>query len=420
MPTSLKFILSADAAGFDKGLKQVQASSAQAAANINRELSRASSPAYINILNTAKQQLTVENEINQAVTKRARLLAALPADTNYSGYKRYGGGSDGRYGRASLQAGSAAMVAPMFISVARDSFASLASGQNPITVMMQQGPQVAQAMTMMSGGIMGAAATLGAALLPVAAGLAALAPVIYVAKVAFDTFATNRMAAQSGAEADVMRGNLAANTTRALFQNRDKLKPGEAEELIKNIRGSSGNEQREALIAARERLREIFVSPEQIAAMGEMGRMTSHGFRAALNPFDQRREAAAEEYRNQQADLEAKAKLDQRPGFQQMVQTAYAAIRTQNQATLKQIDEDEAAANAAMAAKAAKTATTKTKTDRLVANLTDQERHGGSLGATVSLLDVNKSMDQTLKRIYQKMDNRTKTARGVNFGGGAR
>ena len=37
----------------------------------------------------------------------------------------------------------------MFISAARDSFASLASGQSPLTVFLQQAPQVAQAFTMM-------------------------------------------------------------------------------------------------------------------------------------------------------------------------------------------------------------------------------------------------------------------------------
>lgn len=40
----------------------------------------------------------------------------------------------------------------MFVSVARDTAASLASGANPLTVMMQQGPQVAQAMTMLPQG----------------------------------------------------------------------------------------------------------------------------------------------------------------------------------------------------------------------------------------------------------------------------
>jgi hypothetical protein len=43
----------------------------------------------------------------------------------------------------------------MFVSAARDTFASLASGQNPITVFLQQAPQVAQAFTMMKEGAWG-------------------------------------------------------------------------------------------------------------------------------------------------------------------------------------------------------------------------------------------------------------------------
>lgn len=41
------------------------------------------------------------------------------------------------------------VAATMFVSAARDTFASLASGQNPITVLLQQAPQVAQGFVMM-------------------------------------------------------------------------------------------------------------------------------------------------------------------------------------------------------------------------------------------------------------------------------
>lgn len=56
----------------------------------------------------------------------------------------------------------------MFVSVARDTAASLASGANPLTVFMQQAPQVLQAMTMIGlkiGQLLPVIASVGAALL---------------------------------------------------------------------------------------------------------------------------------------------------------------------------------------------------------------------------------------------------------------
>ena len=53
------------------------------------------------------------------------------------------------YRGMSAARGIGGAAAPMFISAARDTAASLASGANPFTVMLQQGPQVLQAFTMM-------------------------------------------------------------------------------------------------------------------------------------------------------------------------------------------------------------------------------------------------------------------------------
>jgi hypothetical protein len=57
----------------------------------------------------------------------------------------------GRTGRA----GSLGASSTMLVSAARDSLASLASGANPLTVFLQQAPQVAQAATMVKGGVNG-------------------------------------------------------------------------------------------------------------------------------------------------------------------------------------------------------------------------------------------------------------------------
>ena len=56
----------------------------------------------------------------------------------------------GRYGGPRHAGGFGGASSAMFVSVARDSLASLASGANPMTVFLQQAPQVGQAFTMMS------------------------------------------------------------------------------------------------------------------------------------------------------------------------------------------------------------------------------------------------------------------------------
>lgn len=71
-------------------------------------------------------------------------------------------------GKANLR-----IASTMFVSAVRDTFASLASGANPLTVFMQQAPQVLQGLTMIGGRIMqiGLAAGVAAA---AAVGLAAV------------------------------------------------------------------------------------------------------------------------------------------------------------------------------------------------------------------------------------------------------
>jgi len=55
------------------------------------------------------------------------------------------------------------VAATMFVSAIRDTFASLASGQNPITVFLQQAPQVMQGLVMMGGRVLALGLAFGVA-----------------------------------------------------------------------------------------------------------------------------------------------------------------------------------------------------------------------------------------------------------------
>ncbi len=75
------------------------------------------------------------------------------------GHRPESWGSGGKGSGVGAAAGAGAAI--MLGSVIRDSFASLASGQNPITVMMQQGPQVWQAFQMYGKGFLESLSKMG-------------------------------------------------------------------------------------------------------------------------------------------------------------------------------------------------------------------------------------------------------------------
>lgn len=114
------------------------------------------------IASKQKTLLTVQNaEFVRAAKERIAIgknewrerTAQMRANAGLSSDSFMGGGSGGTYrgpGRARAIGGASSA---MFISVARDTMASLASGANPITVFMQQAPQVLQAITMMGFGL---------------------------------------------------------------------------------------------------------------------------------------------------------------------------------------------------------------------------------------------------------------------------
>lgn len=153
-------------------------------------------------------------EINASIA-----AGSMPANlAGWASARNRGGGQRGFGG------GFGGAASAMFVSVARDTAASLASGANPMTVLMQQGPQVAQAFTMMGSSI-------GKFLLP--AGLAAAA-------IGGLAFAVKKMAEAAGAIGISGTGEGLARKLdqrraywRGLNEERDKTAAAEADAVNK-------------------------------------------------------------------------------------------------------------------------------------------------------------------------------------------
>lgn len=94
-------------------------------------------------LRRLRAQMAMGGADEAAARAEIRKLVAMRAATSSTSTGMIGG-------RGSLGASTT-----MLVSAARDSLASLASGQNPLTIFLQQAPQVAQAATMVKGGVSG-------------------------------------------------------------------------------------------------------------------------------------------------------------------------------------------------------------------------------------------------------------------------
>jgi hypothetical protein len=99
-----------------------------------------------------KEELLRRKAIRDTQSKIPNIVFAEESDPwrSYAGADNSAASSGGEPGRMNV-------ASTMFISAARDAFASLASGANPMTVFLQQAPQVAQAFTMMGRSAMSAA-----------------------------------------------------------------------------------------------------------------------------------------------------------------------------------------------------------------------------------------------------------------------
>jgi hypothetical protein len=136
MARKIQFAAELDASGFSRGLKIMEDSAAAVNGRMSKTLyQHRKAP----VMTEAQVRVRAEYEAKQEYRAKegARVQLERSAASQAAGSVATGGLS------------SIGAAQTMFISAARDSFASLASGQSPITVFLQQAPQVAQAFTMM-------------------------------------------------------------------------------------------------------------------------------------------------------------------------------------------------------------------------------------------------------------------------------
>lgn len=136
MARKIKFAAELDASGFSRGLKIMEDSAAAVNGRMSKTLyQHRKAP----VMTEAQVRVRADYEAKQEY--RAKEAARVQLERSAASQAK---GSAAAGGLSSIGASQT-----MFVSAARDAFASLASGQNPITVFLQQAPQVAQAFTMM-------------------------------------------------------------------------------------------------------------------------------------------------------------------------------------------------------------------------------------------------------------------------------
>ena len=132
MARKIQFAAELDASGFSRGLKIMEDSAAAVNGRMSKTLYQ-----YRKAPVMTESQVRVRAEYEAKQEYRAKEAARVQLERSKAAGSAAGGFS------------SIGAAQTMLVSAARDTFASLASGQNPVTVFLQQAPQVAQAFTMM-------------------------------------------------------------------------------------------------------------------------------------------------------------------------------------------------------------------------------------------------------------------------------
>lgn len=326
--------------------------------------------------NIRARALRRERAASQAERMAGMDMSSVPENLRGWNPGRRGGGYGGPGAARAFGGASSAM----FVSVARDSLASLASGASPITVFLQQAPQVGQAFTMMGSKI-------ASLLLPTGLVIAGLAGLGY---------AVGKAAQGLGALGVEGSGE-------ALGRVRDEIR--------KTLRARL-----EALRLEREEAARVLAERRAAAAAGYLGRLDDIG-----------------RVRMENRVLEAKTPEEAKKikGDYLKDQMDYARIAYENtkKDAYNRADPiaQKAADDAALAFETARNAyltfqktgddnrtTGETKSGGKSINmLTDWERAGGSLGSNNLMLDVSKAQLTELKTIKEIL--RGRGMRGVQF-----
>ena len=260
----------------------------------------------------------------------------------------------------------------MFVSVARDSAASLASGANPITVLMQQGPQVAQALTMMG-------ASISAAVVPIVVAFGSLATSIGLLKAVVDAKKAESDAASSEEAAASVERMTARTAREQLRKEAHRMNPGEAESYIEKLFSAPESEKSKIVYEVVERLAQVRKNDPTAAQKDANQKLIDMNkdmsIKSIKDEKEQRKEEAKVRFEERKKEIE---KLQDQTGKYNPIEAhkAYRLNEQQLQTELEKIDKESSPKNTSHTSKGPLTAAQMSGHD--------------IIGPTFSLIDIQK------------------------------
>lgn len=273
----------------------------------------------------------------------------------------------------------------MFVSVGRDTAASLASGANPLTVIMQQAPQVLQALTMMDIKLKGLIGTLGALAAVVGTALAGLH---FFNKAMFSLAGDNPTFKFLEKRLDQMRHFYKERREEAKKEMEENQKILELKIKIAEAQVKSGDD----LAKARMETRAMEAKTPEEARAIRLGYLKDQVESAKLD-YDSKKH----DLYNQADPKKQEAAVAAAIAFEHAKQ-ALLQFQSQNQADVRSEGKSSSTSPGGHGA----------------SMLTEWEQAGGSLGAMSQILDVSRASLNELRQINRSVSRLPD--RGGTFG----
>lgn len=302
MPSAVKAIFSADSVEYEKAMGRM-----------------------VVITNAATKQMAER-------VKRANMLTS-PVEAEAAGAttaQSFARGWRGFFQRSRV-------ASSMFVSVARDSAASLASGAPISQVIAQQAPQVLQAFTFM-----------GISIKALGIGAIGAAAMLLTLKKAGEAYAAKQEEMQSRADLALTQSSNRMRLVDLLEQNKKRLNPGEADALrgklfqaiSANERGEPGLRTIEAKIRAR--LREVHVTEDQKKKLKEIGEIAAQAHMDQLEGKNKERAQEMANYNKRKAEIEELSRAAKTPQDHELVRLAYQEARLAHEKKMRGINNSDA------------------------------------------------------------------------------
>lgn len=327
---ALRAIIGADARPFERELSRVEGTARTWTRRVTDNMRGGTAVGTVGV--TGKTM--GKNDANAYVEWWGKTLDEKRAKLGEAPQKAAAAASSSFWGGMRRAKGMGGASTAMFVSVARDSAASLASGANPATIAMQQGPQLIQAFTMMGLSIK----SVIAAAAPFAAVLVSLTNVALLAREAYKASKAKEEEALTGFAAEMHGTFSGAVAIKNLSKERDRMEPGEADQLISDILGSTGDKQRNVIDYVVFRLKQVRANDptkEQIIAAEKLEELQKNMFLASMSGIEKERTMARLAYDERKKQIEELAKVT---GTSNDTHRAYRLAENEFLSTMRAID----------------------------------------------------------------------------------